>query len=113
MPRSLDKKRKWQKQNYAGLTPIQKRQRQVSRYGITAERYEEILSRQGGVCAICKQLPEGTNSFTKSLHVDHDHDTKRVRGLLCWRCNSSLEWWFLVNTERLENALRYIGAIGD
>jgi hypothetical protein len=51
-------------------------------YGITAEQYEQMLAGQGGVCAIC-----GTPPKSKRLHVDHDHKTGLVRGLLCWICN--------------------------
>lgn len=55
-------------------------------YGITVEEYEELLDRQDGVCAICK----GTNVDSRRLHVDHCHRTNKVRGLLCFRCNTLL-----------------------
>lgn len=58
-----------------------------SRYGITTEQYDEMLAEQAGVCAICGNPPK-----KRRLYVDHDHDTGRVRGLLCAHCNSSLEW---------------------
>ena len=44
--------------------------------------YEALLTAQGGVCAICGKPPK-----TRRLHVDHDHQTGRVRGLLCFTCN--------------------------
>lgn len=53
-------------------------------YGITPEDYATMAKAQSYVCAICK----GT---TKSrLHVDHNHATREVRGLLCSRCNTAL-----------------------
>ena len=56
------------------------------KFGITPETYDEMLAAQGGVCAICERPPrDGT-----SLHVDHEHGTGRVRGLLCFRCNNAL-----------------------
>lgn len=55
-------------------------------YGITPEIYEEMLTAQGGGCAICHRPPRDDIS----LHVDHDHETGAVRGLLCFRCNNSL-----------------------
>lgn len=57
-------------------------------YGLTVEAYEEMLARQGGVCAICGE--HRTLKRQNRLHVDHDHVTRRVRGLLCSRCNSAV-----------------------
>lgn len=54
-------------------------------YGITPEQYEELLDRQGSVCAICRQPPRRGR-----LHVDHDHRSGRVRGLLCHLCNRAI-----------------------
>jgi hypothetical protein len=57
-----------------------------SKYGITLDDYARMFAAQNGRCAICNTPPErGTN-----LHVDHDHKTGRVRGLLCSRCNLNL-----------------------
>ena len=47
---------------------------------------ERMLEAQGGVCAICRK-PRPEN---RTLHVDHDHKTGRIRGLLCFRCNNAL-----------------------
>ena len=46
-------------------------------------RYEELFKSQGGKCALC-QTPKET------LCVDHCHDCRKVRGLLCHKCNRSL-----------------------
>lgn len=54
------------------------------KYSITEVEYSEILEKQGGRCAICKKPKE---SFKRSLAVDHDHGTGKVRGLLCYYCN--------------------------
>ena len=53
-----------------------------SRYGITEEQYQELFADQRGCCAICWQ------ATTEELAVDHDHDTKQVRALLCKQCNT-------------------------
>lgn len=55
-------------------------------YGITVEQYEEMLKRQKGGCAICGKRPG-----KKRLHVDHNHETGQVRGLLCAKCNGDLQ----------------------
>lgn len=60
-----------------------RRYRIKSAYGISLERYDEILLSQYGACAICGSHPqEGAR-----LVVDHDHTTGVVRGLLCRKCN--------------------------
>lgn len=61
-------------------------------YGLTQEQYDEMLTRQNGVCAICKQEETWSykNGKIASLSVDHDHNTGKVRGLLCRDCNQSL-----------------------
>jgi len=56
------------------------------KYDITRDVYDKMLARQGGMCAICGTSRPSRPSFC----VDHDHDTGRVRGLLCVTCNSIL-----------------------
>ena len=41
-----------------------------------------MLAEQGGLCALCRERP--------AEHVDHDHLTGRVRGLLCFCCDQGL-----------------------
>lgn len=55
-------------------------------YGMTLFEYEYMMRRQGGKCAICRQVPKKG----KFLAVDHDHYTGEVRGLLCYMCNGFL-----------------------
>lgn len=65
-----------------------KRVRELDKYGITLQDYEDMLRAQGGVCAICGGV-ESNPKFNR-LSVDHCHDTGAVRGLLCNRCNRAL-----------------------
>jgi len=58
------------------------------RYGLSHEDYIELWKKQRGRCAICRGKNNG-----KHLHVDHDHKTRRVRGLLCAGCNSVLGYF--------------------
>lgn len=73
-----------------------------SRYGITVETYEKMLVDQGGVCAICKKAC----NTGKRLSVDHDHDTGKVRGILCQRCNRGIGHFKSI--EDLESAVSYL-----
>ena len=60
-------------------------QQLLMKFGITLEEYNKLLESQNGVCAICGKPPG-----KKQLAVDHDHETSRVRGLLCSNCNHGL-----------------------
>ncbi len=58
-------------------------------YGLTPKEYFNLLQSQGGTCAICHR-PASQTSTKKFLHVDHDHTTGQVRGLLCHSCNTAI-----------------------
>lgn len=65
----------------------------MARYGLTPEQYDDIASRQRGLCEICGR-PETATAVAKhgiaNLSIDHDHRTGKVRGLLCRKCNTAL-----------------------
>ncbi|UQU68122.1 endonuclease VII domain-containing protein [Couchioplanes caeruleus] len=52
------------------------------RYGIGQLEFDGLLAAQGGVCAIC--------GVDDPQHLDHDHRTGEVRGILCFNCNGGL-----------------------
>uniref|UniRef100_A0AAU2VD61 Endonuclease VII domain-containing protein n=1 Tax=Streptomyces sp. NBC_00003 TaxID=2903608 RepID=A0AAU2VD61_9ACTN len=52
------------------------------RYGMTEDERDGLIASQGGVCCICLSAP--------AAHVDHCHQTGRVRGVLCFNCNSAI-----------------------
>ena len=54
-------------------------------YNLTLKQYDEMLKAQGGVCAIC-----GEDNGERNLVVDHNHETNKIRGLLCTKCNAAL-----------------------
>lgn len=73
------------------------------KYGITSSEYDEMLLRQGGVCAICREACVSG----RALAVDHCHETKSVRGLLCGRCNIGIGQ-FRDDRNLLGEAIRYL-----
>lgn len=56
-------------------------------YGISRVEYEALLASQDEACAICRVGDPGGKG---SWHVDHCHETNKVRGLLCHHCNLML-----------------------
>lgn len=90
--------------NRGGVKPQCKvcyRKKQIEyRFKLTGEAHGKLLDKQDGRCAICGRS-------NRKLHVDHDHDTGAVRGLLCGPCNRSIG--VLGDTaEKLMRAVRYL-----
>lgn len=76
-------------------------------YGMTLEEYSRLLSSQGGRCAICGDDGRGKAKKAKRLHVDHDHKTGVIRGLLCSPCNFAIGL-LRDNPELLRRAASYL-----
>lgn len=75
------------------------------RYGLTTEEWQTMHLKQNHCCAICLNHMDDTQD--KTLHVDHCHKTKKVRGLLCSVCNKGIGL-FKDNYEYLEKAIAYL-----
>lgn len=84
------KKRAMQTREYRERNPrsylTRKKEWLKSLYGMTLEDYDNMLNEQNGVCAICFQPCKSK----KGLAVDHNHETGKVRGLLCANCNGAI-----------------------
>lgn len=79
---------------------IYTRNSHIRAYGISPERYKEMLKEQGNRCAICKMENK------RVMAIDHDHKTGKVRGFLCDPCNLSLG--HIEKQDFLEKAIKYI-----
>ncbi len=75
----------------------------------TNHEYETLLQDQDNACAICGITAE---EIGKKLIVDHNHETLKVRGLLCWRCNSGLGF-FKDNQAHLAMEIEYLVKFDD
>lgn len=96
----LDQQRRWSANNRDRLRAYDLKRN----YGITQEEYDDLLTDQQSRCAICATPdPGGKGRF----HVDHDHETDIVRGLLCHSCNTGLGL-FADDPDRLRSALVYL-----
>ncbi|CAB4217095.1 Recombination endonuclease VII [uncultured Caudovirales phage] len=85
--------KKWYLKNKEKKKEYDKEWQIFYRYGITRQDYIDMLTKQHGKCAICGE-PEtdidGRSGKVRQLSVDHCHITKKVRGLLCVRCNHGI-----------------------
>ena len=81
----------------------------LKKYGITPENYQELFKQQEGKCAICSSSEVSVARRSYNLFVDHDHETGKVRGLLCHHCNAGLGH-FRDNEETLNKAIEYLNA---
>jgi len=88
--------------------PSKKAAHLKSRFGITINQYEMMLERQHYGCKICgQQCTTG-----RSLAVDHCHQTGRIRGLLCSKCNQGLGM-FNDDVNRMNLAAQYLTCSGE
>lgn len=74
----------------------------LAKYGLTEEQFRRMYLDQRGLCAICPKRLIG-----RDCHIDHDHVTSKVRGLLCGSCNTGLGF-FKDNIRLLANAIVYL-----
>lgn len=77
----------------------------LKRYGLSIEQFDEMLRSQAFACAICGNGKAGGRNGT--WHVDHCHETKKIRGLLCHHCNTALGL-FKDNLIILRSAIIYL-----
>lgn len=70
------------------------------KYNLSLEQYDALVREQEGRCKLCNQP-------TPHLWVDHDHQTGKIRALLCPSCNSGLGF-FREHPELLQRAVKYL-----
>lgn len=75
----------------------------LKRYGITFTKYQELLILYDNKCAICKSKADEHHP----LHLDHCHINKKIRGILCYKCNVALGF-FQDSILNLVNATNYL-----
>lgn len=89
-----------------GLTSRCKTCNRVYIYGISRNEYDDMFALQNGRCAICEtDKPRAANK--QNFYVDHDHETGKVRGLLCFECNIGLGK-FKEDTSVMTRAIEYL-----
>ena len=94
------------KQSHPEANRALKRRVNLRRYGLTPEAFDALLGAQGNACASCGDTTTGGSSGR--FHVDHDHTSGAVRGLLCQNCNIALGM-LRDDPERIAALGRYLG----
>ncbi len=79
------------------------------KYGITLHDYDKMLIECNYKCNICEKKHREAHN---GLHVDHDHETGSVRGLLCKECNTAIGL-LRDNTFLLDKAKKYLTIYGE
>jgi len=100
---SADRATEWGKTNHRRQTDT----RFKRRYGLSIEEFDALVLQQNGKCAICGEAPKAVKSKLQGFNVDHDHKTKKVRGLLCFGCNTGIGC-LRDNPSRLRSAADYL-----
>ncbi|QKW05629.1 endonuclease VII domain-containing protein [Streptomyces sp. NA04227] len=72
------------------------------KYGLSPAQLDSLIEQQQGLCCICCDAP--------AEHVDHCHETGRVRGVLCFSCNAGLGQ-FKDRPDNLRRAAAYLEGI--
>ena len=95
----------WRRGNRERFNYLRRNRERLKKYGVTKAQWDEMHERQKGRCAICGSVDGRHSSASESsLAVDHDHETGRVRGLLCMPCNRGL----LATPELHRRAAQYL-----
>ena len=81
-------------------------------YGISLLEYENILDAQNTRCKICNVIFNSYPETTTKPCIDHNHKTKKIRGIICTLCNTGIGM-FRDSADNLEKAAVYIRAEGS
>ena len=115
MKREMDKNSRqkdwykaWQRDYYERTVGASQHKAWINKqYGITPEDYRRMMDEQEGKCALCNEECSGNR-----LSVDQNHDTGKVRGLLCRNCSRGLGL-LKEDPSILLRAIQYLGKYAD
>lgn len=108
----IENARKWHFANPIKRTKIMRVLHYKNKYGLTIQDYNQMFDKQKGRCAVCGKHE---SELGKRLDIDHNHNTGKIRGLVCTACNRRIgryEHNRLKNSEFLENIENYLAIYG-
>ena len=105
---SKESKQRWLDANKEKRPSINRNCRLRTFYGISPEEYDAMLERQGGKCAICEcKFVTEPRGNAQSPHLDHEHNSGWIRGILCNNCNHAIGI-LGEDVKRMERAIEYL-----
>lgn len=111
-PCDKEARRAYKDNNYERFKTLYSNERRKRLYGLTSTDYKQMLYDQDYSCAICKKhvdlnISPKDKHGNKSLCIDHNHETGKVRELLCNPCNRALGF-FCDDLEIVQSAANYL-----
>lgn len=97
------KNREWCKQYYSKNKHKWRERSYKNKYGLTIEEVNEMLLSQNNQCPIC----QSAFKKTKYMNIDHNHQTGKMRQILCSKCNTAIGL-LDENIERFRRAIDYL-----
>lgn len=92
--------RRWYLSHRDSFRESRKIRRLRYNYGLSREQYEKMIAEQKGKCALCNRAVR--------LEIDHEHNSRHVRGLLCRECNLAVGCIEISGADPM-NVARYLG----
>lgn len=97
----------WECNNPKNIAKRCRKHRIKKVFGLSVKEYDDLkcklLLEQNGRCKVCGRHE---SELTQKLQLDHNHETKQIRGLLCIRCNTRLAYF--EDIEFVTNAKVYL-----
>jgi hypothetical protein len=82
--------KRWQRANLELVKVYNFKTQLKKKYGLSLEDFEKLWQSQKGLCKVCgKVLVRRKGGYA----IDHDHNTMKIRGIICQHCNASIGWY--------------------
>lgn len=96
--------------NREAVGKIRRKTMLQGKYGLSLEQYNAMLAAQANRCALCSATEVGSTQWPNGhFYVDHCHETGRVRGLVCHKCNTAIgQYEWLQKSVGLEAVVDYL-----
>lgn len=108
-PVLIEKMKAWREKLGSKYRESYRKHAVKKKYGLTLEEYDALTG--DSLCGLCGKGPDGRGPTGQRLHIDHDHFTGAIRGVLCRECNVGLGM-FKDDIDLLKKAVKYLTSHG-